>query len=92
MLSETDRRRVREVFGADDEQLARDHLVSHVLAALSATIPDRILFYGGTALSRTMLPWGRLSEDIDLIAFGPWKEVVQSVERILTRDLSREFG
>ena len=61
-------RAVAERFGVDDQQVRRDHLISLLLAVLSAEFADQILFFGGTSLSRTYLPVGRLSEDIDLIA------------------------
>ena len=76
----------------DDDQVTRDHAVSHMLAALSSTMPDRLRFYGGTALSRTLLSHGRLSEDVDLIAVGSWREVVADISRVLTRLLSADFG
>lgn len=45
---------VAERFGADLEQVRRDHLISHVLAAIAADVPtDDLVFFGGTALSRT---------------------------------------
>lgn len=55
-------------FGAPDTQIIRDHLISHILAAI-ADWPDRshLTFFGGTALCRTWLPDLRLSEDIDLL-------------------------
>lgn len=92
MLSDGDRERVREEFGADDSQVERDHLISHVLAALSSELPDRLLFYGGTALSRSHLSGGRLSEDIDLIAVGERADVAEALTSTLTRRLAREFG
>ena len=51
-------------FGAPDTQIIRDHLISHVLAAI-ADWPnrDRVTFFGGTALCRTWLPDLRLSMD-----------------------------
>ena len=56
-------------FGVADEQVRRDHLISHVLAGL-ADLELPVVFFGGTALGRTHLinPEGgaRLSEDIDL--------------------------
>ena len=42
--------------------------ISHLRAALSDL--EDIIFFGGTALGRTQLVAGRLSEDIDLIACG----------------------
>lgn len=92
MLTDDDRRRVKELFGVDDDQVRRDHLISHALAALSQEMPDRIRFFGGTALSRSFLTSGRLSEDIDLIAIGPRPEIAELITNTLTRRLAREFG
>ena len=92
MLTDGDRRRVKETFGVDDDQVRRDHLISHVLAALSQAMPDRVRFFGGTALSRSFLTSGRLSEDIDLIAIGSRGEVAELVSATLTQRLAREFG
>jgi len=58
---------VAERFGGDVEQVRRDHVISHVLAALSARSRGDFVFFGGTALSRTWLPDVRLSEDVDLM-------------------------
>lgn len=49
-------------FGVPPEQVERDHLISHLLAALSDRFADRLHFIGGTALARTHLPNGRLAE------------------------------
>jgi len=70
-------------FGVSAEQVERDHLISHVLAFLSREFDDRIHFIGGTALARTHLPDGRLSEDIDLIAVGSRKEVAGDLDAAL---------
>lgn len=60
---------VAERFSVDMEQVRRDHLISHLLGAIAAGVPtDEVVFFGGTALSRTYLTDARLSEDIDLIA------------------------
>jgi predicted nucleotidyltransferase component of viral defense system len=70
MLSAQDRAVVAERFGADESQIERDHIISHLLAGLSQVVGDDVVFFGGTALSRTHLPAGRLSEDIDLYTRG----------------------
>jgi predicted nucleotidyltransferase component of viral defense system len=57
-------------FGVSPEQVERDHLISHLLAAISRGFGDRLPFIGGTALARTYLVSGRLSESIDLIALA----------------------
>lgn len=77
-------------FGVDDEQVRRDHLISHVLHALADICPDQLLFFGGTALARTYLPDGRLSEDIDLSCPNR-AAVAASVQDGLIRALRREF-
>ena len=83
---------VAEVFGVAMEQVRRDHLISHVLAAISQDLPDRVIFFGGTALSRTYLPDGRLSEDIDLIAVGERREVAVMLEDAIGARLARTHG
>lgn len=75
-------------FGAPESQVARDHMISHVLLALSAQ-NDRVTFFGGTALCRTWLPDLRLSEDIDLLvdttSIGP------ELTKIVSQQIRREF-
>jgi predicted nucleotidyltransferase component of viral defense system len=44
---------VAETFGVDDAQVRRDHLISHLLAAISAEAAEEIVFFGGTALARS---------------------------------------
>ncbi len=77
-------------FGAPDAQIIRDHLISHVLAAI-ADRPDsnRVTFFGGTALCRTWLPDLRLSEDIDLLV-DPLADG-DGLRTHITRRLRREF-
>lgn len=55
-------------FGVGEAQVRRDHVISHALAEISSLGTDSLVFFGGTALSRTHLPSLRLSEDIDLLA------------------------
>ncbi|MGV0745807.1 hypothetical protein [Mycolicibacterium sp. XJ870] len=43
-------------FGVAAEQVERDHLISHLLAFLSAQFGDRIHFIGGTALLGRIFP------------------------------------
>ncbi len=65
-----------EQFGAAEEQVHRDHLISILLAALAASSDaEHLIFFGGTALSRTHLVDFRLSEDIDLLTHAPRGEV-----------------
>lgn len=65
MLDPRESQNVQDLFGANESQVSRDHAISHVLAALQR-ISTEFVFYGGTALARTFLTMGRLSEDIDL--------------------------
>lgn len=80
-------------FGADVQQVRRDHLISHVLAAIAQHVSsDDVAFFGGTALSRTYLTNARLSEDVDLIALRPRAEVAAEIETALSRGLARSYG
>ncbi len=72
--------RVAAQFGVSIAQVRRDHLSSLILAALGPH-DDELLFFGGTALARTHLPHGRLSEDIDLIALGERAEIAPAGRR-----------
>ncbi len=57
-------------FGVAPGAIDHDRLISHILLGLSTWDGD-VLFYGGTALSRTHLSGLRLSEDIDLQIDSP---------------------
>ncbi|MEV6100864.1 nucleotidyl transferase AbiEii/AbiGii toxin family protein [Nocardia sp. NPDC051981] len=72
--------------------MQRDYLISLVLAHLAERHADSVLFIGGTALARTHLPDGRLSEDIDLIAQGRRTEIADRLTRDLPRAVQRRFG
>lgn len=48
------------------EQIRKDHLISHILSAISGSGLE-CWFYGGTALNRSHIAGGRLSEDVDLM-------------------------
>lgn len=75
------------------EQVRRDHLISHVLAAISSNVStEDLVFFGGTALSRTHLTDARLSEDIDLIAQIARREVAEQIERAVRRGIARSHG
>jgi predicted nucleotidyltransferase component of viral defense system len=91
MLDPDEEAAVAERFGVSIPQVRRDHLISHLLAALSAHAADQVVFFGGTALSRTFAPDGRLSEDIDLIATGSRRDVAAVIEQTLPRATRREF-
>jgi len=90
---DADRLRVRDIFGVADEQIDRDHLISHLLAGLSTSpVRDRITFVGGTALSRSFLPDVRLSEDIDLIVDHRTRDVAGEIQQTLERAVARSHG
>ena len=79
-------------FGVAPEQVERDHLISHLLAVLSDRFGERLHFIGGTALARTHLPNGRLSEDIDLVALGSRNELAAELDAALPRAVARTYG
>lgn len=83
---------VAEQFGVATEQVERDHLISHLLAFLTRDFGGRIHFIGGTALARTHLSNGRLSENIDLIAVDDRKSVAAGLDAALPRALARTHG
>ncbi|OWY83500.1 hypothetical protein B9C99_03460 [Rhodococcus sp. BUPNP1] len=79
-------------FGVSPEQVERDHLISHLLAAIADRFADRVHFIGGTALARTHLPHGRLSEDIDLVAMGNRTTLATELDAALVRAVARTHG
>lgn len=92
MISRTETAAVATQFGVPEPQIVRDHLISHVLAALGqfpASANESVTFFGGTALCRTWLPDTRLSEDIDLLVDTP--AIGPQLTGRLTRALRREF-
>lgn len=80
-------------FGVSEDQVRRDHLISHILSALGE-LDAPLLFFGGTALARTHLAdpasGGRLSEDIDLCT-SDRRDVATLLTDQLPRLLRREF-
>lgn len=83
---------VADQFGVAPEQVERDHFISHLLAALSSRFVGRLHFIGGTALARTHLTNGRLSEDIDLVALGNRAELAGDIDAALPRAVARTHG
>lgn len=83
---------IQDTFGVDEAQVRRDHVISHCLAALSTINDDHLVFFGGTALSRTRLPDLRLSEDIDLIARAPRASIAEEIQDVLTTTLRPLIG
>lgn len=91
MLDPDEEHAVAAQFGVARDQVRRDHLISHILAVLSHHFADEVLFFGGTALSRTFIPEGRLSEDIDLIALTHRGATAEKIEGSLIRGVRREY-
>ncbi|WP_433757361.1 nucleotidyl transferase AbiEii/AbiGii toxin family protein [Nocardia sp. CA-135398] len=79
-------------FGVSPEQVERDYLISHLLAAVSRGFGDRLHFIGGTALARTHLVSGRLSEDIDLVALDNRTVLAAELDAALPRSVARSYG
>ncbi|WP_233529767.1 nucleotidyl transferase AbiEii/AbiGii toxin family protein [Antrihabitans stalagmiti] len=67
-------------------------MISFILAAISNHWADQLTFIGGTALARTNLPDGRLSEDIDLIARTSRSTIARQLDRELPDAFRRELG
>jgi predicted nucleotidyltransferase component of viral defense system len=93
MLDPRELAQVAAAFGVSDAQVRRDHLISHILAAL-ANLALSVTFFGGTALARTHLSdpgaGARLSEDIDL--YGPHRRTTAAdLDERLPYRLRREF-
>lgn len=90
MISNDEFRAFVDRFGVPDSQIARDHLVSHLLLALPRLSPGTFVFFGGTALCRTHLLDWRLSEDIDLLVddVGPWRD---ALGKELPRQVRRHY-
>lgn len=78
-------------FGVAEDQIRHDFVISHLLAAV-AKCGDKVVFYGGTALSRTFLPDLRLSEDIDLLSVGPRRSVAPLLDEVIRSSLESGFG
>jgi predicted nucleotidyltransferase component of viral defense system len=91
MLDPDEEIAIAEQFGVARSQVRRDHLISHLLGALSEQAADQVVFFGGTALSRTFAPDGRLSEDVDLIATRSRRDAAQLIEHTVLRATRREF-
>lgn len=93
MLSDAELARTAAQFGVAEDQVRRDHLISHLLRAIAdADLP--LVFFGGTALARTHLTdpaqGGRLSEDIDLHT-SQRARLAAVLDQTLPRALRREF-
>jgi predicted nucleotidyltransferase component of viral defense system len=92
MLDPTEAAAVAAQFGVGDLEVRRDHLMSHLLGALAGNLAEEVVFLGGTALARSHLPNGRLSEDLDLVARGKRASVASVIERVLATGARRDYG
>jgi predicted nucleotidyltransferase component of viral defense system len=92
VLDDAERIAVAERFGVPEEQVVRDHAISHALAAIANIGTDDVVFFGGTALSRTHLVEVRLSEDIDLITRGDRARSGDRIEAAISSQLRRTLG
>ncbi len=90
-LTEADTDRWMSHFGVGEDQIRHDFVISRILQEL-ATHADLFVFYGGTALSRTILNGLRLSEDIDLLSVGPRKPAATALDQAIRSGLERQFG
>lgn len=81
-------------FDVSFEQIHKDHAISHILIALGKIIEennmDNMMFFGGTALNRTVLKDFRLSEDVDLI-ISNFKTASAQIKTRLAEMLENEF-
>lgn len=93
MLDPDDLAEVSSTFAVAEQQVRRDHLIGHALAALQSVDLSTLVFFGGTALSWTHLPTGRLSEDIDLYVAdrSAAAAVIDSTSRGCFAESSREL-
>lgn len=94
MLDQLELADVAEAFGGvAEEQVRRDHLISHLLHTFDV-LDLPVVFFGGTALARTHLATpqlgGRLSEDIDLYT-STRSEVARVLEADVPHQLRKEF-
>ncbi len=90
-LTEVDAETWMNHFGVGEDQVRHDFVISRILQEL-ASHADLFVFYGGTALSRTILDGLRLSEDIDLLSIGSRKPAATTLDEAIRSGLERQFG
>lgn len=91
-LDDTELYDTADAFGVDLDQVRRDHVISHVLAAISTHARDTFLFTGGTMLSRTWLRDVRLSEDVDLMVYEPRSVAGARLADLVRSEIEPLFG
>lgn len=89
MISAEERRQRAQLLGVPEGQVARDHLISHVLHVLSQREPRDFAFFGGTALCRTWCDDARLSEDVDLLV-DDHRQAADSLLPWISRGIRRD--
>lgn len=85
MITPVEAARRAEQLGVAVDRIHKDHVVSHVIAALEG---EPVRFFGGTALARSVLEGHRLSEDIDFMA----ADFDDGIEHRLRVALARPVG
>lgn len=90
MIPAEERRKLAARFGVPEQQIVRDHLISHVLYVLSKLEGEDITFSGGTALCRTWCADTRLSEDVDLLVDDHVRSS-EALPELISRGIRREF-
>ncbi len=88
MIDDHELRARAAALGVTEDQIRRDHLLSHLISALE-NLPA-VAFIGGTALNRTHLVGRRLSEDLDLYLTDD-QLAVETVLQHLVTATRREF-
>ena len=93
MLDPAEAAAVAEEFGVSDEQVRRDHLLSHLLAVLAQQLPD-----ADHVLRRDRAgphpPAARAAQrgDLDLLAVPQRAQIVADIEAALATGIRREYG
>jgi len=90
MISSEELRGKAAAYGVPEDQILRDHLISHLLFALSTLDSPRVTFFGGTALCRTWARDTRLSEDVDLLV-EDHVDASARLPALISRGIRREF-
>lgn len=88
MLDSHEAEKAQIQFGASIQQVLRDHAISHFLWEIQR-LNSNVTFFGGTALSRTYLVDGRLSEDVDL--YSSSRELLSKELDELPEMIEQEF-
>ena len=78
MIDQREIERRAERLGLLPDQVSKDYLLNHVLAAIAdASAP--LVFRGGTALARVYWPDFRLSEDLDFTSMASGTKIAAAI-------------